>query len=380
MFTLYQKQRLYNLQRFKVTYKIFSESEIDAKNIAKSICHENTVEIPSDIVPNGIIKDEIVGQIEDIKKENQCFIITISYSNNSVGIEINQLFNIIHGNTSMYQNVRVTDVKLNTNLQNIFPGSKFGIDGIRKILGHKNSILCPVLKPQGLSSDELASLAYQFIVSGADMIKEDHNLTNQNYSTFRDRVEKITNAVKKANKETGKKAMYLPHISANFDTIIDDINFAISAGVDGIMLIPSLIGYSFIHHISKNKNFNLPILSHPSFSGGHVLSTKNGIDHGVYYGTFQRIIGADMSIFPNTGGRFAFTKNQCLEISSKCKDIDGFGKPIFPAVGGGMSIKTASEMNLMFGKDAVFLLGGGLITHKDNMKNILGDIRKILDS
>jgi len=58
------------LQRFNVTYKIFSESEIDAKNIAKSICHENTVEIPSDIVPNGIIKDEIVGQIEDIKKEN----------------------------------------------------------------------------------------------------------------------------------------------------------------------------------------------------------------------------------------------------------------------------------------------------------------------
>ena len=368
------------MQRFNVTYKIFSESEIDAKNIAKSICHENTVEIPSDIVPNGFIKDEIVGQIEIIKKENNCFIITISYSNNIVGSEINQLFNIIHGNTSMYQNVRVTDVKLNTNLKNIFPGPKFGIDGIRKILGHENSILCPVLKPQGFSSDELATLAYEFIVSGADMIKEDHNLTNQDYSTYRDRIEKITSAVKKANKETGKRAMYFPHISGNFETLLDDVDFAINVGVDGIMLIPSLIGYNFTNYISKNKKYNLPILSHPSFSGGHVLSNTHGIDHGVYYGTMQRILGADMSIFPNTGGRFEFTKDQCNAISKYCKDNDGFGKKIFPAVGGGMSINTAKDMKLMFGKDAVYLLGGGLISHKDNMKNILNDIRKILDS
>ena len=45
-----------------------------------------------------------------------------------------------------------------------------------------------------------------------------------------------------------------------------------------------------------------------------------------------------------------------------------------------MSINTAKDMKLMFGKDAVYLLGGGLISHKDNMKNILNDIRKILDS
>ena len=109
--------------------------------------------------------------------------------------------------------------------------------------------------------------------------------------------------------------MYFPHVSTNFENIIDDIDFAIEAGADGIMLIPSLVGYSFVYYISKNKKNNYPILSHPSFSGGHVLSEKNGISHGVYYGTFQRILGADMSIFPNTGGRFEFTKDQCLEIS-----------------------------------------------------------------
>ena len=45
----------------------------------------------------------------------------------------------------MYQNVRVVDVKLNSILNNIFPGPKFGINGIRKII-HGNSILCPVFK------------------------------------------------------------------------------------------------------------------------------------------------------------------------------------------------------------------------------------------
>tara|TARA_B100000674_G_scaffold168007_1_gene135345 strand:- start:853 stop:1995 length:1143 start_codon:yes stop_codon:yes gene_type:complete len=380
MYTLCQKQRLYNLQRFNVTYKIFTDSETNAKNIAKSISHENTVEIPSQIVPDGFIKDEIVGKIEKIYREKEFFLITISYLNKIVGSEINQLFNVIHGNTSMYQNVRVVEVILNSELEKIFPGPKFGINGIRKLIGHRNSILCPVLKPQGFSSDELATLAYEFIVSGADMIKEDHNLTNQDYSTYRDRIEKITSAVKKANKETGKRAMYFPHISGNFETLLDDVDFAINVGVDGIMLIPSLIGYNFTNYISKNKKYNLPILSHPSFSGGHVLSNTHGIDHGVYYGTMQRILGADMSIFPNTGGRFEFTKDQCNAISKYCKDNDGFGKKIFPAVGGGMSINTAKDMKLMFGKDAVYLLGGGLISHKDNMKNILNDIRKILDS
>jgi len=108
------------LQRFNVTYKIFTDSETNAKNIAKSISHENTVEIPSQIVPDGFIKDEIVGKIEKIYREKEFFLITISYLNKIVGSEINQLFNVIHGNTSMYQNVRVSDVKLNTNLKNIF--------------------------------------------------------------------------------------------------------------------------------------------------------------------------------------------------------------------------------------------------------------------
>ena len=141
MFIHCLKQRLYNLERFNVTYEIFIDSEIDAKNIVNSICHENTVEIPSDIVPNDFIKNEIVGKIENIKKDIQSFLITVSYSNECVGLEINQLFNIIHGNTSMYQNVRVVDVKLNSILNNIFPGPKFGINGIRKIIGHSNSIL-----------------------------------------------------------------------------------------------------------------------------------------------------------------------------------------------------------------------------------------------
>ena len=35
MFIHYLKQRLYNLERFNVTYEIFIDSEIDAKNIVK---------------------------------------------------------------------------------------------------------------------------------------------------------------------------------------------------------------------------------------------------------------------------------------------------------------------------------------------------------
>lgn len=58
------------MNRFFVEYEIFSKDEIEVKDIAHSITIEETVEIPEDIIPEGFIKNEIVGQVESVKKKN----------------------------------------------------------------------------------------------------------------------------------------------------------------------------------------------------------------------------------------------------------------------------------------------------------------------
>ena len=367
------------MNRFFVEYEIFSKDEIEVKDIAHSITIEETVEIPEDIIPEGFIKNEIVGQVENIKKQNNnSYSVKISYSEKCIGKEILQLLNVIHGNSSMFNNVKVLDIEFNKNLSSIFPGPKFGIQGLRKIFNHNDPIIAPVIKPQGLSSDDLAKIAYNCAIAGADLIKEDHNIVNQNHSPYKERVEKISLAVKRANDETGNKCLYFPHIASNYSNLLEDIKFAKDYKVGGIMLIPSLVGYNLIFSLSMDSNFNLPILTHPSFSGAYVLSENTGFSYGMYYGKLQRIIGSDMSIFPNVGGRFQFTKQECTSIADACRSTNSLGKPIFPSIGGGMSLKTADSMKKMYGNNAVYLLGGSLLRYGDNIGQGIIEIKKAL--
>lgn len=54
----------------------------------------------------------------------------------------------------------------------MFPGAKFGIAGLRELLGVPASpLLCTALKPMGKSSDEFAKMAYYFARGGIDIIK-----------------------------------------------------------------------------------------------------------------------------------------------------------------------------------------------------------------
>ena len=54
----------------------------------------------------------------------------------------------------------------------MFPGAKFGIAGLRELLGvPDHPLLCTALKPMGKSSEEFAKMAYCFARGGIDIIK-----------------------------------------------------------------------------------------------------------------------------------------------------------------------------------------------------------------
>jgi ribulose-bisphosphate carboxylase large chain len=66
----------------------------------------------------------------------------------------------------------------------------------------------------GLSSKELADLAYQFVLGGMDIIKDDHGLSDQSCAPFDERVRLCAAAVQKGIKETGRPCLYVPNITA----------------------------------------------------------------------------------------------------------------------------------------------------------------------
>ena len=77
-------------------------------------------------------------------------------------------------------------------------------------------------------------------------------------------------------------------------------------------------------------------------------------------GQVNRLAGADASIFPNYGGRFCFTRDDCRRLADGAVSPMGHIKPMFPTPAGGMSLDRVGEMCEMYGCDAIFLIGGGL--------------------
>jgi ribulose-bisphosphate carboxylase large chain len=104
----------------------------------------------------------------------------------------------------------------------------------------------------------------------------------------------------------------------------------------------------------------LPLIAHPALQGTYVLSPQSGISHYALFGQIARLAGADASIFPNFGGRFSFSKEDCRSIAEGCRVRMGNLKPIFPSPGGGMGLDRVPEMLRFYGRDVLFLVGGGL--------------------
>ena len=372
-------------QRFTVTYRIFAADLVEAEQRAAGIALEQTVEIPRDVVPAGYIEDVILGKVEQLREEGQGrFVAKISYSPDAAGAEFPQLLNVIFGNSSIQKGLKVIGLELCDTLRNQYPGARFGIAGIRRLTGRTSQgLVCPVIKPQGSSSERLAELCYLTARAGADIIKEDHGLGNQPNAPFEQRVTLCAQAVQRANQERREEgddtqALYFATLGGHSDELLKQAMFAKRAGVDGVILMPGLIGFDAINRLARNAEFGLPIMAHPSHLGPYILSDDTGYSHAMMFGTLMQMVGADISIFPNVGGRFGFSAEECKSIATTCQTAE-IGRAILPSPGGGMTIDRMGDMMKMYGPDCVYLLGGGLLRYGDKIGHGIREMRLALD-
>ena len=366
--------------RFSVTYRIYG-SEQEARAKAGDICIEQTVEFPPDEVPEGIIRDQVFGRIERFERfDLESFKALISYAIEIAAGELTQFLNVVFGNSSIKPGIRVEHLDLPESLLGHFKGPRFGREGIRKLLQvPKRPLLCTAIKPMGLSCQEFADLAYQFALGGMDMIKDDHGLTDQCCSPFEERVKRCAEAVQRANRETGGRCIYVANITAPHKDVMKRARIAKDAGTGGLMIAPGIVGFDLMRELADDDSIALPIMTHPALQGSFVTG-RNGISHGVIFGQLARLGGADATIFPNFGGRFSFSREECMDIAEEAGISMGQLKPIFPAPGGGMSLDRVPEMLETYGHDLIFLIGGGLFKHGPDLVENCRYFRKMVES
>ena len=368
-------------ERFSVLYRLVG-NEAAAYQRAGDICLEQTVEVPDALVPDGMIRAHILGQVESFEARDEGgYSARISYAVEIVGRDLVQLLNVLFGNISLKAGIRAERLDLPESLLQSFRGPRFGRPGLRALLGVPHRpLLCTALKPLGLSAEGLADLAYRFALAGIEIVKDDHGLADQGFASFQERVRLCAEAVARANRETGRRVIYVPNVTAPFDEIRARARFAKEYGAGGLLVAPGLTGLDAMRCLADDDSLALPIFSHPAFQGTYVLDPANGMSHRLLFGQLARLAGADATIYPNFGGRFGFTRDECQSIAQGTAMAMGPIKAIFPTPGGGMNLDRVPEMLEAYGSDVVLLIGGGLMTPGSDLIETCRRLRALVEA
>jgi ribulose-bisphosphate carboxylase large chain len=354
---------LMTAERFTVTYRITPDDSRPVEQHAKDITIEETVEIPPDCVPDSLWDAGIVGQIESITPvagEPNTFDVPISYRVDITNNDIPNLLNVLFGNISIRRGIKVIDVAFTESQFKAFGGPRIGIDGIRSVLGVQGRPLATTaIKPLGLSAKDLAARCGGYAAGGLDIIKDDHGLIDQHFHPFEERVSRIMDAIRAGNARTGTKTLYYPTLSGPFEKVARQAEHAHKEGCFGMLIHPMLIGPDT--GFSLCRKHGLSVMAHPTFSGTHFHDPRHGMTPAVLLGSLFRLFGADVSVFPNYGGRFTFSKQECLDLARSLRESFGNLKSAFPSPAGGMTIERVGDMIDVYGNDTALLIGGALI-------------------
>ncbi|WP_109471954.1 RuBisCO large subunit C-terminal-like domain-containing protein [Ornithinimicrobium cavernae] len=338
--------------RLYVRYAI--AGDVDA--VAEAIRVEQTIEFPADLAPEWI-QEEVVGRVEERDEQS----VVISYAAGVYAGGLGQVLNVLWGNVSLFEGVRVVGVQLPAAEHLGLRGPRFGGPGVRSLLGvESRPLLATALKPMGSTSAELAATAGVLAEAGIDLIKDDHSLGDQPWSPWRERVARCAEAVREANARAGTSARYLPSLNVPAHEVLQRAHEANELGAEGLLVLPGITGFDAMRALADDDDLALPIMSHPSMLGSHVVNPGQGLDHGILLGLVNRLAGADMVVFPNYGGRFGFSVEQCARIRDECAVERPGLRSALPTPGGGMTLARVPEILDLFGHDVVLLIGGAL--------------------
>lgn len=343
------------------TYRVASTAAAIEER-AQAIAIEQSVEMPVEAITDRRVREEIVARVENIEPDGPGhFLVKIELAVETTGFEASQLMNMAFGNSSLQPDVELVDLDMPPLLLEAFSGPRFGMAGLRDIVrAQDRALTATALKPQGMVIEALVHLASRFARAGIDIIKDDHGLANQAYSPFDQRVPAIQEAIRLANRETGRSTIYAPTISGGPREVAYQARIAREAGVQALLVAPMLMGLAAFRELARDSA-GVPLLAHPSFAGSLRITPS------LLIGKFFRMFGADAVIFPNHGGRFAYSKTDCARLARETRGKLGTMLPAFPVPAGGMTTERVPEMLDFYGRDVILLIGGGLLQAGDRL-------------
>src|SRR5262249_39416977 len=132
--------------------------------------------MPVSAIVDDFVRAAIVGRVERItERASGLFEVRVSLAVETVGHDPGQLINMLFGNTSLHEDVVLTDVVLPQELVAVFGGPRYGLHDLRRRVGAPaRALTCSPLKPQGLPAARLPGPPKNLAPGGGDHNKEHH--------------------------------------------------------------------------------------------------------------------------------------------------------------------------------------------------------------
>jgi ribulose-bisphosphate carboxylase large chain len=331
---------------------------------AQTLALEQSIEMPAEAVRDARVLREVVARVERIEPQaDGTSLAHLALSAESVGDDAGQLMNMLFGNSSLHSDVEVADIALPVALASAFGGPNHGIAGVRARVGAvARPLTCTALKPIGSTPAALAEMTRTFAQAGIDLIKDDHGWANQASAPFEARVTACQRAMDETNaaRRDGGRSLYLPSLYGHHGQMQRQIDLARAQGVTSFLIAPMNCGVATFNALAREHR-DCVFMAHPALAGAGKLAPP------LLLGTLFRLFGADATIFPNHGGRFAYSRETCHAIAQSARAAwDGI-RPALPVPAGGMSVERVPEIVRQYGADTVLLIGGSLLIAREQL-------------
>jgi len=269
----------------------------------------------------------------------------------------------IAGNCFAYSDkLRLLDVFIPESLLASFQGPKFGVPGIRELLSVPDRPLSlHIIKPKmGMTPDQVANQCYQTALGGVDMIKDDEMTSDLHNSKYDERLVAVMKAIDAAEKQTGKRPIYLLSITDEPRRIFDKAHRAVELGANGLLVCYSA-GLPVIRQLAEDPAINVPLMVH----GSHMIAAQPRIAWPVF-AKLARLCGGDLMLTPTYWSSIPMVS---LEEGLRTAQIKlaplGHIRPMFPMPCAGVYPGLTPILVGEYGPDIVIPAGGGMLGHPD---------------
>ena len=296
---------------------------------------------------------------------------------------IPQLISAVGGNIfgmKAVNNLRLEDNSFPKKYIKSFKGPQFGMAGVRKFMKIKERPLtATVPKPKvGMTTKEHTQVGYDSWIGGIDFLKDDENLTNQNFNKFEKRARACAKARDKAERETGEKKDYFINVSAETKEMLKRTNLANSYGFKYVMCDILTVGWAGLQTLrNETQKLKMAIHAHRASHATFDRNPKHGISM-LAIAKISRLVGVDNLHIGTAIGKLVGTKDEVLQIEEELTEQvekplksennilnqSWYGlKDTIPVSSGGLHPGLIPQITKMLGNDIVLQLGGGIHGH-----------------